>query len=429
MISIISLIIVIALVRMQPYSLGDGKLSKVTGDRFYTYITDIAWVPGAKDSAICVAHDGEIWDYNDGDMSSIPTDIGEVMLESIDWKPEGSYALVVGENGIVLKFDGSSITELNETEGFHNNFNTVKWDSTGTYALLVGGSANHGRVYRFDGTSFEDITVTWGNGGFSTRGINDLAWSPSGDHCLMVGDYGGIYKYQNGTYSVLSLKDDYDNPGESYFGSSWRPDGKYALLVGFGGTIVKFDGSTFMNITSNTEETLLDVDWSSDSSHALIVGSSGSIFMYDGDNVTSIYKDEDESNINTVVWKPNGNYALIGGSNILMKFSHGKSDIDTSDDDKSPTDKSFIEEHGWLLAILIIIAVFIIVVVIFGVYKRSKRTKAIFPLSSQTPQSQDTQEPYEKKLTQQNLCLTCGQPLSYIEQYNSYYCYQCQKYA
>ncbi len=43
------------------------------------------------------------------------------------------------------------------------------------------------------------------------------------------------------------------------------------------------------------------------------------------------------------------------------------------------------------------------------------------PIPSQ-PQSQEYQT------MQQNLCATCGQPLSYIEQNNSYYCYQCQKY-
>ena len=51
----------------------------------------------------------------------------------------------------------------------------------------------------------------------------------------------------------------------------------------------------------------------------------------------------------------------------------------------------------------------------------------------QSPQQQQQttyspQEPYEYQQPQKNVCSTCGQPLSYIEQNNSYYCYVCQKY-
>ena len=41
---------------------------------------------------------------------------------------------------------------------------------------------------------------------------------------------------------------------------------------------------------------------------------------------------------------------------------------------------------------------------------------------------QPTLPPQQAQQPQQNLCSTCGFFLTYIQQNNRYYCYQCQKY-
>lgn len=328
---ILIILAIIAIVLVQPSSASDGKITQISDDEFISYIWDIAWVPGEDDTAILVGgyDEGEIWEYNDNDKKyTIVTtgglELTDADLQSIAWKPDGSYALIVGRTfnvgAIALKYDGETVTGFENTNfSYYDNFNAVEWDPKGNYALIGGGSANHGKVHRFDGESFEVITPNFNP--LPTRGISDLAWAPSGEYCLMVGDYANVIKYQNDNFTLLNLQVDNVIPYKGYNGIGWRPDGAYALIVGSQGKIVKFDGDTFTNITSNTNETLIDVTWSPDSEYALIVSEDGMIFEFDGNEVTPIFKEEWESNINAVAWKPDGSHALIVGSGLVLSYS------------------------------------------------------------------------------------------------------------
>jgi hypothetical protein len=51
-------------------------------------------------------------------------------------------------------------------------------------------------------------------------------------------------------------------------------------------------------------------------------------------------------------------------------------------------------------------------------------TPVVAPAVPEQPPQEQVPQP-----VQQPLCTTCGQPMSFVEQYNNYYCYQCQKYA
>ncbi len=326
---ILGLIALIALVQMQPCSASNEELTTISDQSFITYVWDIAWVPGEEDVAIIVGYDenAEIWEYDSGTLTKLQVEgvqLVDVEYQGIDWKPDGSYALIVGkvfnQGGVALKYDRDTFTEFSNTDlSYKNYFQSVRWDPTGSFALIGGGFANQGLVYRFNGVSFEDITPDLGT--YTMRGVRAQSWTPSGDYCLMVGDYAGVYKYQNGNFSLLNMQVDNVVPYDSYHGIGWRPDGAYALLAGSRGKIVKFDGNTFTNISSNTQENLLNVAWSPDSEYALLVSEDGSIYKYDGDEVTPIFQEDMGSNINIVSWKPDGSYALIGGSGLLMSYS------------------------------------------------------------------------------------------------------------
>jgi predicted transcriptional regulator/WD40 repeat protein len=326
---ILGLIAFLAMVQVQPCSASDEELTTISDQSFITYINDISWVPGDEDRAVIVGYDeeAEIWEYDNGVLSQLQVEgvqLTDVEYQGIDWKPDGSYALIVGkvfnQGGVAVKYDGITFTEYSNTDlSYKNYFQTVRWDPTGTFALIGGGFANQGLVYRFNGATFEDITPDLGS--YTMCRVNHQCWTPSGDYCLLVGDYAGVYKYQKGNISLVNQQVDNVVPYDSYHGIGWRPDGAYALLVGSRGKIVKFDGNTFTNITSNTQENLMNVAWSPDSDYALLVSEDGSIFRFDGVEVTPIFQEDMGSNINIVSWKPDGSYALIGGSGLLMSYS------------------------------------------------------------------------------------------------------------
>jgi predicted transcriptional regulator/WD40 repeat protein len=326
---ILGLIALIAILQVQPCSAADEELATISDRDFIFYVNDMSWYPGGEDKATIVGfdEDAEIWEYDAGTLVQLQVDgvqLVDVEYQGIDWKPDGSYALIVGkvfnQGGVAIKYDGNTFTEFSDTDlSYKNYFQSVRWDPTGTFALIGGGFANQGLVYRFDGVSFEDITPDLGT--YTMRGVEAQSWTPSGDYCLLIGDYAGVYKYQNGEISLLNQQVDNVVPYDSYKGISWRPDGAYALLVGSRGKIVKFDGDTFTNISSSTQENLYNVAWSPDSDYALLVSEDGSIFKFDGIEITPIFKEDLESNINIVSWKPDGSYALIGGSGLLMSYS------------------------------------------------------------------------------------------------------------
>ena len=232
---ILGLIALIALVQMQPCSASNEELTTISDQSFITYVWDIAWVPGEEDVAIIVGYDenAEIWEYDSGTLTKLQVEgvqLVDVEYQGIDWKPDGSYALIVGkvfnQGGVALKYDRDTFTEFSNTDlSYKNYFQSVRWDPTGSFALIGGGFANQGLVYRFNGVSFEDITPDLGT--YTMRGVRAQSWTPSGDYCLMVGDYAGVYKYQNGNFSLLNMQVDNVVPYDSYHGIGWRPDGRF----------------------------------------------------------------------------------------------------------------------------------------------------------------------------------------------------------
>ncbi len=80
-----------------------------------------------------------------------------------------------------------------------------------------------------------------------------------------------------------------------------------------------------------------------------------------------------------------------------------------------------------VIAMSIIIPLILILVILFLVIKQKKKGK-IEPKTEQRIQQQLTQQPLQPHQTPQNLCTTCGQQKSFIQQNNRYYCYHCKKY-
>ena len=128
---ILGLIALIALVQMQPCSASNEELTTISDQSFITYVWDIAWVPGEEDVAIIVGYDenAEIWEYDSGTLTKLQVEgvqLVDVEYQGIDWKPDGSYALIVGkvfnQGGVALKYDRDTFTEFSNTDLSYKNY-------------------------------------------------------------------------------------------------------------------------------------------------------------------------------------------------------------------------------------------------------------------------------------------------------------------
>lgn len=278
-------------------------------------------------------------------------------LRDAGWRPDGSYALVVGDGGTILKYDGAAFTPL--TSGTTLNLYSVSWKPDGSYALITGGGGGSRKLLlKYDGNSL--VTITSGSGG----DFLGSTWKPDGSYAVIVGYNGFVQKYDGanftdleptwGHYSAVAFRPDGSQAliadtgapntkverfdGVSFTslstgissnlqGVAWRPDGAYSLVVGTGGAVLKYDGNTTTALDSGIQRQFYAVGWRRDSSLALIVGGrlgdifrrgeseSGTVLTYDGDGFESLSLGElDSKAFFGLGWKPDGSYALIVGS-------------------------------------------------------------------------------------------------------------------
>jgi hypothetical protein len=217
--------------------------------RFYAY-TGIDWKPDGSQALIIGLYDryhmdprGLVITY-DGTNFHIAYKVNN-LLSDVEWKPDGSYAIIVGEK--IIKYDGTTFSTLyTPTTQFHG----VAWKPDGSYALIVGG----GSIWKYDGVSitelYSNISYEASSGVWMQVPLNDVEWNPDGSYALIAGGYGRVYKYDE--ESLIELKTD---TRDFLNDIDWRPDGKYALIVG-GSSILRYPSSSF----NNTIEATFDID-------------------------------------------------------------------------------------------------------------------------------------------------------------------------
>jgi len=245
-------------------------------------------------------------------------------VEAINWKPDGSYALIVGGKDLfggnpvherfVVKYDGVQLIEL-LNESFNDNsyhyLTDVAWKPDGSYALIIGVN---GTVLRYDGTNFHTFDTSTNNPLWS------IAWKPDGSYALIVG-YGTILTYDGVSFTNVS-----NVPQIQLWEVSWKPDGSYALITTGLDQIIKYDGSVTAISTFPTGLTNYSwehIAWKPDGSYALITGQwfivygpYQSVITYNGTNF-EIINDGIDMFLGEIAWKPDGSCALIGDEAFL----------------------------------------------------------------------------------------------------------------
>ena len=197
--------------------------------------------------------------YADRDGSVLALDAPTARpLRWAAWRPDGAHALLVGNRGQVLRFDGARF-DVMATDSAHN-LRGVAWAPDGGRALLVG---NRGAVLAYDGkASFTELPPV------SDENLRRVAWAPDGSCALIVGNAGVVLRFDAATGALQQLPGDRAHTMRSI---AWRPDGAYALIGGYASRragyprphmLYRCDGRYAQGIlATDDEDDAVAIDW------------------------------------------------------------------------------------------------------------------------------------------------------------------------
>ncbi|MEW5760719.1 MAG: fibronectin type III domain-containing protein, partial [Candidatus Thermoplasmatota archaeon] len=228
------------------------------------YLYDIAWKKDGK-YALAVGSGGTIlkinWD-KDLEITYIATNSLN-NFRAVAWNIY-DRALIVGENG-AMRIVTDTLT-YPVVSGTIKNLYDVSWADEGSYALAVG---EDGVVLRYNGITSTKIFDVDEN----LYGISSFS---SALPCIIVGEKGGIRVYDGHIlHSPLQKLTNAD-----LYSVAWEPNGKYALAMGSGGACVRIENNSFYTslLVTGTNNYLNCIKFTKN--YALIFGSLGTVLKY-----------------------------------------------------------------------------------------------------------------------------------------------------
>lgn len=232
-------------------------------------------------------------------------------LYDISWHPNNNYALLVGDSGLVAQLENGTLNEISShTAGCLYG---VDWKSDGSEALMVGWNmtfknenpSEKAVILKYDGTKISEISNNCNDP------LNDVAWHPTSDYAIIVGNNGRILKYQNGIItSYIS------NVSEDLNGIAWKLNGSYALIIGDDGRALKYYNSTggWSSYTTGTQLNLFGVTWLNNN-EVFIVGDEGKLLKYNEINFIDIGQSETKKNLKDICYNSLDDEVIIVGEN------------------------------------------------------------------------------------------------------------------
>jgi len=262
--------------------------------------------------AVVTTFDGRIYKYfQNGTDVFVGKPVGSA-LRQVAWKPDGSYALIVGDQGVVYTYDGTALKRFSSTIIGTTNLNTVAWKPDGSYALIGG---QNGRIFTFNGTAVTNVTDP------TTKNIYSISWNPKGISALIVGDSGTALMYTiPSKITVLT-----SGTGQPLFAVAWHPTGSYALAAGGSDVVLSYNGTSFKAISTAgltlSSKNIRFIGFDPSGSIGLLVGDTGLILTYNGTKLATL-KSGTNNNLNSLSWLASTAY-IVGQNGTLLSYSGG----------------------------------------------------------------------------------------------------------
>ena len=287
-------------------------------------------------------------------------------LRSLAWDPSGSYLLVVGDRGRVLKItegtqnriDAGTQQNLRAVATNHatgetlivgnagtmlllngkghskklnssttENLRSAAWNAKGTVALVAG---NKGSLMKYD----QGIVETVDDGRANLRHV---AWHPTSEQALVTSNCFAEEFFPSPTLFQYDLKAGLlkaVNEGRAdLIGVDWKPNGESALVVGYdvvwhNGLIASFDGRSLSPIEFENKRVYpVAAAWNPAGTVAAIVTATteagvgrGSVYLLDTNSLKEIYANPD-CFFSAVAWSPDGNRLAALASKATRTFN------------------------------------------------------------------------------------------------------------
>jgi predicted transcriptional regulator len=242
--------------------------------------------------------------------------IDQMDVMQIAWKPDGSSALVVGYGGI-LKYNGI----LNPLSvGDNLNYLCVDWNFEGSEALIGGYiTGEFGEtipsLLKYDGVELIDITGMIESEPDLT--VRHISWAPDRDLAMIYTSSGKLYEYKEG---VMSLKTQINN----FFDMEWAPDGSRLLFLDNTLALYSWDDVSGPFQLTELASGKKNYNWNFGK---VSVKSDGTGVIFSGYNenykISKIYSFNESKQlieefkniqINDIEWHPSGEYVIAVGS-------------------------------------------------------------------------------------------------------------------
>ncbi len=263
--------------------------------------------------AVVSSSDGNVFRYYENGTFILAGRPVTSVLRQVAWKPDGSYALIVGESAVLLKYDGSQLTTIPTGVSSSDGFYTVAWKPDGSYALIGGDG---GLVLKYDGFSITTVQDS------ASAPIRSITWNPSGTQALLAGHGGTMLLYQASTGQLQSLT---SGTTQNFYAAAWNPSGQYALAGGTNGILVKYDGIQVATLDTtgvyNTALIVRYIAWNPTGTLALLVGDSGLTLTYDGSALASL-PTSTGNGLYGISWL-DSTATIVGNSGTVLTCSNG----------------------------------------------------------------------------------------------------------
>jgi regulation of enolase protein 1 (concanavalin A-like superfamily) len=219
------------------------------------------------------------------------------------WAADAANLWAVGDNGTILKGDGTSWTA--QTSGTTQHLRAV-WGTSATSLWAVGDG---GTLLKSDGTNWVAQTSGTTN---ALRGV----WGSSGTNVFAVGDGGTILRSTNGTSWSAST-----SGTTSHLLAVHGSGASNVWAVGAAGTIRFWNGSTWGSQTSGIS-TQLNAVFASNSTNIWAVGAGGAVRKGNG-TTWAAQTSASTADLNAVWASSTTNLLVSGSSSAQMVSTNG----------------------------------------------------------------------------------------------------------
>ncbi len=267
---------------------GEGRFNAVWGTSI-----DSLLAPGA---------DHAMLRHASGRWSAEPVPPSASALRGI-WGRREDDVFSVGENGLILHFDGTGWATM--TAGANSRLNDVWGAPPNVYAAATDVSSGGGRVLRYDGTSWATMTGRFDNGintvwadargvfvagdaGYLAR-FDGTTWTPlvpitgsyawhdawgvSSTEVFFVGDDGQVAHYLRGATTITSV-------GTAALRGVYGFAANDVWAVGDAGTLAHYDGTGWTTVPAVTTNPLRAITGFADG-NAVAVGDFGTVLVFE----------------------------------------------------------------------------------------------------------------------------------------------------